>query len=332
LPRELVKHNCKLAMDSIGGYFGLELSKGIEFHKSAIRLNTGRNALEYILLVNSYKKIYLPYFTCNVLLEPIKKLNIQVVFYSINKSFEPIFDYTKIKYDEAFLYTNYFGLKDDFVKTLSKNCTNLIIDNAQAFYSKPLENIDSFYSPRKFFGVSDGAYLYCRKKLDTALEKDISYERFSHLLRRIDISAEDGYQDFVSNDKKLINQPIKQMSNLTQILLDSIDYNECATIRTENFDYLHKHLKNSNTLKINHGLKSVPMVYPYWCKDKNLREKLITHKIYTPMYWPNVLDWSKKGSLENKMTKGIVYIPIDHRYNIDKMKYIISTIKSFNNA
>lgn len=313
-------------MDSIGGYFGLELSKGKEFHKSAIRLNTGRNALEYILLVNSYKKIYLPYFTCKALLEPVKKLNIRVVFYSINKSFEPIFDYTKIEHDEAFLYTNYFGLKDDFIKTLSKKCKNLIIDNAQSFYSKPLKNIDSFYSPRKFFGVPDGAYLYCHKKLNSKFEKDISYERFAHLLRRIDISVEDGYQDFISNEKKLINQPIKEMSNLTQVLLDSIDYNDCANVRKENFAYLHKHLKNSNSLEINLDSEGVPMVYPYWCKDKNLREKLITHKIYTPLYWPNVLDWSKKGSLENKMTKEIVYLPIDQRNVKEDLKVIFKYV------
>lgn len=313
-------------MDSIGGYFGLELGKFKEFHKDAIRLNTGRNALEYILLANSYEKIYLPYFTCNVLLEPINKLNIQVVFYSINMFFEPVFDYTKIGHNDAFLYTNYFGIKDNFIKTLSKNCRNLIIDNAQAFYSKPIENVDSFYSPRKFFGVSDGAYLYCRKKLGIALEKDISYERFSHLLRRIDISPEDGYKDFVNNDKKLKNQPIKQMSNLTQILLDSIDYNECAIKRIDNFDYLHKFLKNSNFLEIDKRLKSVPMVYPYWCKDKNLREKLIIHKIYTPIYWPNVLDWSKEGSLENKMTRDIVFLPIDQRYNKEDLSKILRII------
>lgn len=313
-------------MESIGGYFGLELSNNKEFHKSAIRLNTGRNALEYILLVNSYKKIHLPYFTCKVLLEPVKKLNIQVVFYSINKSFEPIFDYTKIEHDEAFLYTNYFGLKNHFIKTLSKKCKNLIIDNAQSFYSKPLKNIDSFYSPRKFFGIPDGAYLYCHKKLNSTFEKDISYERFAHLLRRIDMSAEDGYQDFISNDKNLINQPIKEMSYLTRGLLDSINYNDCATIRKENFAYLHKHLKNSNSLEINLDSESVPMVYPYWSKDQNLREKLITHKIYTPIYWQNVLDWSKKDSLEYKITKEIVYLPIDQRYSKEDILKILKII------
>jgi hypothetical protein len=35
------------SMQPIGGYFELELRKGKEYHTDAIRLNTGRNALEY---------------------------------------------------------------------------------------------------------------------------------------------------------------------------------------------------------------------------------------------------------------------------------------------
>ena len=68
------------------------------------------------------------------------------------------------------------------------------------------------------------------------------------------------------------------------------------------------------------------MAYPYWCIDQNLREKLITHKIYTPVYWSNVLDWSKKTSLEYKMTKEIVYIPVDQRYNKEDMLKILKII------
>jgi len=35
-------------MNSIGGYFELELLRREEYHKNAIRLNTGRNAFEYV--------------------------------------------------------------------------------------------------------------------------------------------------------------------------------------------------------------------------------------------------------------------------------------------
>jgi len=41
-------------LEAIGGYFGLELNKGKELHKGAIKLNTGRNALKYIFLAYNY--------------------------------------------------------------------------------------------------------------------------------------------------------------------------------------------------------------------------------------------------------------------------------------
>ena len=63
-------------MKSIGGYFELELSSSGEYFPKSIALNTGRNAFEYILKVRYYKKVYIPYYTCDVMLEPIKKLKV----------------------------------------------------------------------------------------------------------------------------------------------------------------------------------------------------------------------------------------------------------------
>lgn len=123
-------------MKAIGGYFELELNKNKEYHNDAIRLNTGRNAFEYLLLANSYTKVYLPFFTCNALLEPLKRHQISYEFYHIDKKFEPLFDYNKIKSSEVFLYTNYFGLKDSLVIQIAKSCKKLIIDSAQSFFFK----------------------------------------------------------------------------------------------------------------------------------------------------------------------------------------------------
>ena len=46
-------------MKTIGGYFELELKKNEEYHKDALSLNTGRNALEYILKTNGVKEMEL---------------------------------------------------------------------------------------------------------------------------------------------------------------------------------------------------------------------------------------------------------------------------------
>ena len=147
-------------MKPVGGYFELELRKGEHYHKKALRLNTARNCFEYVLRSRGWKKVYIPYYTCEVMLEPIKKMGINHEFYHINEFFEPV-SFPKLAETEAFLYTNYFGLKQSCVELLAKQFGNhLIVDNAQAFFAEPIEGIDTFYSARKFFGVADGAYLY----------------------------------------------------------------------------------------------------------------------------------------------------------------------------
>jgi len=313
-------------MKVIGGYFDFELNKKKEYHQKAIRLNTGRNAFEFILLTNSYTKVYLPFFTCDVLLEPLKKHNIAYEFYYIDELFEPLFDYNLIKSNEAFLYLNYFGLKDSFVIQIAKFCKNLIIDSAQSFYSEPIEGIDTFYSPRKFFGVPDGAYLYSDKKLEIPFEKDLSFNRCSHLLKRIDCGPEKGYDNFIANDASLNYQDIMEMSSLTKALLTTIDYDLCAKKRKRNFKFLHKKLKKTNKLIFDLVGIGVPMVYPYWNGDVTLKHKLLENKVYTAIYWPNVIEWSEKNSLEYCMTKEIIYLPIDQRYNEVDLKRIVGLL------
>jgi hypothetical protein len=315
--------------NALGGYFELETNDNINYlHSNLIALNTGRNALEYILRAKLIQKIYLPYFTCEVLLEPILKLKIPFEFYKINENLEPLFNFSILKKHDSFLYTNYFGLKERFTKQLSLTCEQLIVDNAQSFYSKSIINTPSFYSPRKYFGVADGAYLYCAEKLNESFEKDFSFDRMSHLLIRKDISAEAGYSNFLVNDKQLENQPIKKMSSLTKSILAMIDYNRAAKIRVENFILFENALKESNRLSLNLEVGSVPMVYPYWCRDITLRQKLIDKKIYTPIYWPNVKNWCNQNSLEYKLTNEVVYLPIDQRYGFYEISSIINRIKN----
>src|SRR5689334_19933263 len=73
-----------LPLKPIGGYIELQLNPGRIFHSELLPLNTGRNALEYILRVRKYNLIYLPYYTCDVLLEPLHKLNVACKFYKID--------------------------------------------------------------------------------------------------------------------------------------------------------------------------------------------------------------------------------------------------------
>ena len=310
-------------MKAIGGYFELELPFHKEYHCDAIALNTGRNCLEYILCVRNYSHVYLPYYTCSSILEPFKKLGVSYSFYHINIKLE-LELLPKLKTGEALLYTNYFGIKQEYVSYLASIYGDqLIVDNTQAFFSKPIPSIGTFYSCRKFFGVPDGAYLYCDKELDVKLEQDESWVRMNHLLKRIDLSPEEGYAEFKSNDKSLENQPIKIMSQLTRRIMQSIDYNGVAKCRQNNYKILCDTLNSTNEIDLSFFNDTVPMAYPYLVKDENLRLRLIQNKIFVAQYWPNVLQWVKEDSKEYYFTTHLLPLPIDQRYGKEDIKRLL---------
>ncbi|SDD76006.1 hypothetical protein SAMN05216464_102490 [Mucilaginibacter pineti] len=319
----------KAALKSIGGYLELELPQGNEYYPDLVHLNTGRNALEYILIQKRYNKIYIPYFTCEVLLEPIVKLGLKYQFYTIDDQLNPIIDF-EIEPDACFLYTNYFGIKQAKVLELSSKIKNLIIDNSQAFFSEPLAGIDTFYSCRKFFGVSDGAYLNIKRQLAKKLPVDSSVHRFSHLIKSVDAGVEAGYSDYINNNRDLENNEIRSMSLLTRKILSSVNYNECAFVRQRNFNFLHKHLAEFNLLKFEAtDDDTVPMVYPFLNNDRHLKVHLIQKKIYVATYWPNVFKWTKKNTTENYLARCLVPLPIDQRYDLQDMFYMLNTLRLF---
>jgi len=311
---------------AIGGYFGIEMKSGISYHENGMALNSGRNCLKYILGARKYSHVYVPFYTCDAILEPLKELNVRYEFYSINESMELI-KLPKINEDGALLYINYFGLKSNYIKKLAKSVPNLIVDAAQAFYMKPVRGIDTFYSPRKFFGVPGGGYVYTEKILPNDIPEDLSINRFSHLLLRVEQGAEGGYEDFVQNEKSFSRKPVRKMSKLTNLLMHSIDYKFSLKKRNENFRYLHEHLKGENEIKwIEPDSLKGPMVYPFFSNKNGLREKLIENRVYIATYWPNLFDLTEKKSFEFRLYENLLPLPIDQRYGKEEMDFIIEKV------
>lgn len=316
------------ARNEIGGYFELEVNPiKKEFHSSALKLNSGRYCLQYILRAKRYKKIYLPSYICDSVLQPIKSENISYEYYSINQCFEPIFN-KPINDDECFLYVNYFGINSKNVKKCVARFKNVIVDNSQAFFEFPCKNIDTFYSARKFFGVPDGAYLYSNIDTDIPLEREISLDRMNFLLKRIENSAQEGYPLFQKNESYFDSCGLKRMSNLTERLLSGIDYETCRKIRNRNFLFLHEKLSKNNELDIDCDTINGPMIYPFMGPAINLKEKLIEKKIYVATYWNDLISRVNSNSFEYKLANCLIPLPIDQRYNLDDLKIIVNLIHS----
>lgn len=318
-------------MREIGGYFELELKKNVSFlHSEGVCLNSGRHALEFILRnIGKINHLWIPYFTCEVVLEPIKRLKIPYNFYHINSNLE-LKESIILGDNDYILVTNYFGIKDKYIIELSQIYEDhLIVDNAQAFFSKPIENINTIYSPRKFVGIPDGGIAFIDENISSdGIEQDYSYDRCSHLLKRLELEASYAYSDFRDNSRKLSELPILKMSLLTRNLLSNIDFEYVRKRRLENFKYLHSNLCDKNSFNIPSTIDfSCPMVYPFYSEDKELRMRLINNKVYVAKYWPNVQQWCDESTVEYNMVDRIIPIPIDQRNDTDDMNRILEIIK-----
>ena len=310
-------------MDAIGGYFELELRKGEHYHKEAIRLNSGSNCFEYILRARKYEKVYVPYYTCHVIYDVAQRLGLNIAYYHIDELLEPV-ELPELNAHEAFLYTNYYGLKQSCVERLSeKYGKQLIVDNAQAFYAKPIAGIDTFYSPRKFFGVPDGGYLYTDAILNDEFPQAESMQRMKHLLKRIEQGAEAGYADYQREEETLDGSPIERMSKLTDALLRSIDYEKIAQERISNYKILEEQIGKTNAIHLTLLQGDVPMVYPYLTGDPTLKRQLIANKIFVATYWPNV---DANEEFENTLKTNLLPLPIDQRYGQSDVKVIANAI------
>lgn len=303
-------------MKEIGGYIELDTYTGKMLHGDGVKLNCGRNALAYIIKAKNIKKLWMPRFMCDSCDKVLSDNHVDVEYYSIGLDFKPV-----IKEWDGWLYVvNFYGqLSNGYLTSLGDS---IIVDNAQAYFQEPIPGVDTLYTCRKFFGVADGAILYTDKYIEVE-NQDESFNRMNFLLGRYERSASQFYQEYVDNNHFFRNEPIKRMSKLTENLLHGIDYEVVMKKRTQNFAYLHEKLHSLNKLNL-----SVPygaFMYPLYIENgAEVRKELQTRKIFIPTLWPAVFNLCEENEYEYDMAKNILPIPVDQRYGMRDMEYIVS--------
>lgn len=314
-------------MKEIGGFFQLEEFLDNEYYRDLLRLNSGRNALLYILKARKITKLYIPIFLCDSVYNMLKNHGYDYEFYKIKTDFKPDLN-RKFEGSEYLYIVNYYGqLTHKDILNLKEIYGNIIVDNTHSFFQKPLQGIDTIYNCRKWFGVPDGAYLSTNILLNEKLKMDKSKERLNHLIGRYEETASEYYKEFQKNDEEFEKLELCEMSNLTHNLLKAIDYNKVKKERLENYKILNEKLKGINLLNLVNA--DVPFCYPLYVENAEiLRKKLIENKVYVPTLWPNALQDATKQSLEYEYAKNIIPMPCDQRYGLEEMNYIIKLIKN----
>ena len=313
-------------MKEIGGYIEFESYCGSLLHEGAVALNCGRNCLAYLIEAEGIAKIRLPYFLCASVRNVCKKYGAEVWYYRIDERFRPIID-TPLADGEWLYIVNYYGqITNDEVTAYKERFGRVIFDNAQSYFQPPVDGADTIYTCRKFFGVPDGAFVYCGKRLERELPADESFERIHYILGRYERTAGEFYAESTENNHSFADAPIRKMSRLTENLLRSFDYERIKKRRTENFSLLHERLGGANRLEL-----TVPegaFMYPLYVENgAAVRKMMQARKIFVPMLWGDVLEVCGEDCLEHDYAENILPLPTDQRYGRDDMEIILAGLR-----
>lgn len=315
--------------NKFGGYLPFEMSVSNEYHRyndnQIQRLNSGRAAIFQALMNFKASKIYIPHYICKTVIDVIEKLGLKIERYFLDEKFCPI-DIIPKKGDCLFI-VNYFGIFPPNINQYIKLFDYIIIDNTQAFFQEPIfkDGVYNIYSCRKFIGVADGGYLIANNLKPTELKSSYSYDRMEFLFKCIDMDINQAYGDSKANEMHF-RENNKLMSNVTNAILRSVDYEFIKKRRMENFDFLDLKLNKYNKIKLNKPVEFVPYGYPYF-PENEIRNKLVQNHLYVPTLWEETLDNKYEGKFEYELSQKLCLLPIDQRYNTSDMEVIIRMLE-----
>ena len=319
----------------IGSFIELQFKKGLEYYNGDIdiaRLNSGRAAIYHAFRITGCNVIWLPVYQCDTVRDFLKKKNVSIKYYHMDKDFNPI-DLKQVN-DEAVLIVNYYGIMSNKRMTqLSSKYQNVIIDNSQAFFCKPITGCLNVYSCRKFVGVPDGAYVVGKNAhlFLNEYAQGHSSDTSLFLLQRIEYGCEGkAYESRKINEHRLETENIMRMSKLTQAILDGTDYELIKNKRKENFKIACDLFGDINKINpLQYFEEDVtPMVYPLVVEEDALIDKLQEAKHFQGHWWSYLLNETKRDDFENWISRYIIPITIDQRYGRKELEYINSILRS----
>lgn len=312
-------------MKKIGGFFELELPhNGLPLHPKAYALSTGRACMMVMLRYLSPKRVYVPFYTCDAVLEPFTKLNIETKFYALDITFYPL-DLPRLDDGEYLLWTNYFGVFGDHTNKIKKRFgKQVLLDDTHAFFNQGHIDYWSFTSARKYFGVPDGAFLYAPLKLDLHLERFKAISIKHGFLRRLGLQKE-AYEAYRKYEQGLDCSEFG-ISEVSEGILRGVDISNVAKVRRRNFDFLHSFLGQYNQLTFQQIL-DVPFCYPFLPTFRVNREFLYSNEIFIPSLWSDIFKRNVDGfDFEKHISSELLPLPVDHRYTTADLDVLINQL------
>lgn len=345
----------------IGSEFNLDLAKlnissnsiwhYLEDFSHVVSFDSGRNALKHLShSIPSETEILFPEYICESVTNAFQEHPIR--YYSLTEDFSVDLEDLKSKMEKGncvLFFLNYFGsimtqpVLDQIRQLADQYHCMIIEDTTHSIFSKSRTIGDYFVcSIRKWLPIPSGGILYYHQ--DDFQLAPLNYEKSSDNMRTYGMILKDLYLNnrcdcnelyrniFEDCENGLDHQvDIKLMSDLSVFISSCTDVSDIVTRRRENYDYLYEKLSKMDIYpEISFSETDCPMFYVIRTKNRDqFRRYLIEHNIYCPVHWPfdGIQESSRSFALAN--AHELISLPIDQRYDLDHMKYMVDMIQDY---
>ena len=325
-------------------------------HRNHSFFRDGRQAIKSILLNTEKLKdkiCYLPSYLCYSISQPFKELKLEVNFYNHRHSLKPLIQ-ENIKNSLIFI-VDYFGTeyisKERIYDFLNKG-NIIILDVTHSLLDRDRLKIKSknlylIASLRKIFPIPDGGVLYHSDSQFTA--KKASPRGYEEMLEAMKLK-----ESYLKEKSKIIPKNIKnrflkiyqkyendkdsnliKLQNIPAISLDILKNINILNIirkRKRNLEFMYKNISNKKHLLFNlNEIKSpfiLLLVFENEEKRNAIKKLLIENNIYPPIHWDLEKIVPKGYLFEHQLSKRILSIPIDQRYNEKNLSRVINILNS----
>lgn len=308
---------------------------------------SGRTAIETVLKNEpDIHKALLPSYCCDSMIEPFRRAEIEVCFYSV--SYENGLQVNLIIPEDVdcILWCNYFGFSvsmPDMGEFLARGGI-VIEDITHSFYSKVQSHEQSTYlvaSLRKWEPLLCGGYCASRKSVMNQVPDRGPTEGFATLkmsainLKKRYLEGDTEVEKSVflgmfseANDWLADNYTGLSIDQYSRDYLLHVDYKGHQSQRINNAKILYEGLKNNSKIKFLFDLEDMdcPLFVPVVVQNRKrdlIRKKLIEHSIYCPVHWPH-----PKAECESNLYDTELSLICDHRYNEEDMRRIVDVLNT----
>ncbi len=310
--------------------------------------DSGRSALrEVASLVMEDQPVLLPEYICESVINCFPKEKIE--FYRIHEDFTVDVEDLKnrLKGKSIIFLMHYFGrlqpkamLEEIRILAETYGCT-IIEDTTHSFLSSARTIGDYVVcSIRKWMPISGGGIMYVgnpklglpagKRKKSTDNRRLVGFILKDQFLKG-NLNCNKEYRKIFADCERELDRAdeSREISDLNRWILQCISIRKLINRRRENAQFLLEGLRQIGINLPDYAPEECPFAVPLRVKNRDVfRAGMIEKRIYCAVHWPFDSFRANERKQAQRNAEELISLPIDQRYNLRHMEYLLNAVKT----